>query len=285
MKDIPIHKFADWASTTGIEIRHTSSAHLEKDVRSLGVHRDDHYIFFLAEEGESSMMVDFEEVTIRARSIYYVLPGQVHHRLDNNKISAWFIAIDTALVPSEYRSIYETRLLLQQPYILDDVQYKRFQDLITIMHEHFVQNTDSVFYHDILRSLLNSFLGMAACGYESQNSDNRKHTRPVQIANELKQLLALHYKTEKRPLAYAEMLNISEAYLNEAVKKVTGFPVSYWIMHEVMLEAKRLLYYSQYNVKEIAHQLGYDDHTYFSRIFKKLAGTTPLAFRASASSR
>jgi len=63
------------------------------------------------------------------------------------------------------------------------------------------------------------------------------------------------------------------------LKKTTGLSVSYWILNEVMLEARRLLYYSQLNVKEITHKLGYDDPAYFSRLFKKATNTTPLAFR------
>jgi AraC family transcriptional activator of pobA len=50
-------------------------------------------------------------------------------------------------------------------------------------------------------------------------------------------------------------------------------------MQEVVLEAKRLLYYSRLNVKEIAYELGYEDHTYFSRLFKQNTEMTPLAFR------
>ena len=48
---------------------------------------------------------------------------------------------------------------------------------------------------------------------------------------------------------------------------------------EIMLEAKRLLYHSNCSVKEIAHELGYEDHTYFSRLFKKTVGDTPGEFR------
>lgn len=75
------------------------------------------------------------------------------------------------------------------------------------------------------------------------------------------------------------LLNVSESYLNEALKKTTGFPVSYWILHEVMLEARRMLYYTELNVKQIARGLGYPDPAYFSRLFSKAAGLTPLAFR------
>ena len=58
-------------------------------------------------------------------------------------------------------------------------------------------------------------------------------------------------------------------------------PVSYWIQHELVLEAKRLLYYSDLTVKEVAFALGYDDHAYFSRLFSKVTGMSPGSFRKS----
>ena len=83
----------------------------------------------------------------------------------------------------------------------------------------------------------------------------------------------------KSPGAYAAALNISTSYLNEAVKDTTGLPVSYWIQQEVVIEAKRLLYYTDKTVKEIAYELGFDDHAYFSRLFVKAEGITALTFR------
>jgi AraC-like DNA-binding protein len=44
-------------------------------------------------------------------------------------------------------------------------------------------------------------------------------------------------------------------------------------------EAKRLLYYTELDIKEIAFKLGYDDHTYFSRLFSKTVSMSPSAFR------
>jgi YesN/AraC family two-component response regulator len=84
----------------------------------------------------------------------------------------------------------------------------------------------------------------------------------------------------KRPADYAEVLNISVAYLNECVKNVTGFSVSHHIQQRIILEAKRLLYHSDNSVKEIAAELGYDDYPYFSRLFVKVAGITALTFRS-----
>jgi AraC family transcriptional activator of pobA len=281
MKDIPIHKLADRANL-GLEIKHSDGeGQIAQKLNAMGAHRDDHYIFFLMEGGKCNMMIDFNEVVIDAQCLYYILPGQVHHSLNNDKPHGWFLAVDTSLVPQEFRLVFENQLLLQQPYQLSPEQMADCVSLVKLLHEHFIHKADSPFYKDILRSLLNSFIGKTACGYVSMNEHSQKQARPIQIAHGFKQLIGKHYKTEKRPSAYAAMLNISESYLNEALKKVTGFSVSYWITHEVMLEARRLLYYSELNAKQIAHELGYDDHTYFSRLFKSNSGNTPLAFRSS----
>ena len=78
---------------------------------------------------------------------------------------------------------------------------------------------------------------------------------------------------------YAALLNLSAGHLSEVVKAQSGKPAIVHIHNRLMLEAKRLLYYSQLNVKEITHRLGYDDPAYFSRVFRNVTGTTPLTFR------
>jgi AraC-like DNA-binding protein len=83
----------------------------------------------------------------------------------------------------------------------------------------------------------------------------------------------------KRPSEYASELNLSPAYLNEAVKKMTELSVSDCIRNEIVLQAKRLLFYTHQSVKEIACSLGYDDYSYFTRLFTKSAGVSPTQFR------
>lgn len=281
MQHIPIHKLTE-RNGIGIEVKHTTDFHERvEELKKLGAHRDDHYIFFMIDSGYGSIMIDFEEVSIREKSIYYVLPGQVHHKIENSKAEGWFVAVDTMLVPKQYRMVFENQLLLQQPYQLNNSGHEQCLTLIKLLHHHYHHNTHSPFYMEVLHSLVKSFIGMAACGYETLNDTGKKQLRPAQIMQEFKYILTENFKTEKRPAAYASMLNISESYLNESLKNTTGLPVSYWIINEVMLEAKRLLYYSNLNVKQIAHEVGYDDHTYFSRLFKKTSGVTPLAFKAT----
>jgi AraC-like DNA-binding protein len=46
-----------------------------------------------------------------------------------------------------------------------------------------------------------------------------------------------------------------------------------------MGEAKNLLTEGELNISEISHLLGFENTTYFSRLFKKEVGTTPNKFK------
>ena len=78
---------------------------------------------------------------------------------------------------------------------------------------------------------------------------------------------------------YASDLSVSPNYLNEVVKKYTGFPVRYHIQQRIILEAKRLALHSGSNMKEIAYKLGYEDMAHFSKFFKANCGINFTDFR------
>jgi len=281
MKGIPVHQLKDRIGS-GLEVRYFAPGDVMSDeAAKLGAHRDDHYIFFLLESGVSSLMIDFHEVLLNASCIYYVLPGQVHHRIRAQQAGGWFVALDTLLIPPDYRDVFENRLMLQQPFVLNDKLLSQCRSLLCVLEQKLYEDEQAAFNISVIHSLLQSFLGIAAGGFCEQTDPRDRQSRPAQISQEFKKILLSGFRTIKSPSAYASQLNVSESYLNESLKKVTGFSVTYWIQHEVVLEAKRMLYYTSLSVKEVAHQLGYEDHTYFSRLFKKFTDVTPLTFRGS----
>ena len=103
------------------------------------------------------------------------------------------------------------------------------------------------------------------------------------LCRQFKRLMAENIRTIKSPATYSNRLNVSLSYLNQSVKSMTGLPVRYWIQQEILVEAKRLLYHTQLNVQQIAYELGYEDAAYFSRFFRRSAGMSALAFRATLS--
>ena len=104
--------------------------------------------------------------------------------------------------------------------------------------------------------------------------------RTAIITFQFKLLLCANYQSLKRSSQYAEKLNISPVYLNEAVKTTTGLSVSECIRNEIVIRAKRLLFHTNMSVKEIALELGYEDWAYFTRMFSKASLLTPTQFRA-----
>jgi AraC family transcriptional activator of pobA len=282
MKDIPVHQLEKRGSI-GMDIWRYQVGDIKMstlDEEIMKAHRDDHYIFFVVEAGDTALMIDFNEIRFAPNSLYYILPGQVHHGLSDERAAGWFMAVDTMLVPPDYRKVFEGQLALQKPYPLADVQMKQCMAVLDLLLQRFSNHEKSTFNTSVVHSLLQSFIGIAAGCYFENNDMDVRVSRPVEISRLFKQLLIENYISIKSPSVYARMLNVSESYLNEVLKKVTGFSVTYWILNEVMLEAKRLLYYSECNVKEVAHTLGYNDHAYFSRLFKKTEGISPLTFRA-----
>jgi len=75
------------------------------------------------------------------------------------------------------------------------------------------------------------------------------------------------------------LLNVTPNHLNKSVKSTTGKSATKWIDETILLEAKYLLYQTTLSINEIAMQVGHEDHSYFSRFFKKHEGITPIQYR------
>ena len=138
-----------------------------------------------------------------------------------------------------------------------------------------------IFQHQLLQSLVNAFFYKITAIFQIQENEyiQEYSSRSVEITKKFRLLLQQHLRSLKRPSEYADQMNLSASYLNDTVKSVTGFPVTYFIQQEVLAEAQRLLIYTPMSIKEIASDLGYEDHKYFIRLFGKVVGVSPSAFR------
>lgn len=78
---------------------------------------------------------------------------------------------------------------------------------------------------------------------------------------------------------YSERLSVSTNHLNKAVKTAIGLTAGQLIGKIKIIEAKYLLFRSEYTIADIAENLGFEDPSYFSRFFKKLEKVTPNEYR------
>ncbi|MCY8376421.1 AraC family transcriptional regulator [Bacillus inaquosorum] len=93
-----------------------------------------------------------------------------------------------------------------------------------------------------------------------------------------KQYIETHADTKITLAQLSQMAGISAKHYSETFKKWTGQSVTEFITKTRITRAKRLMARSNCKLKEIAHQTGYQDEFYFSRIFKKHTGCSPTSY-------
>ena len=90
-----------------------------------------------------------------------------------------------------------------------------------------------------------------------------------------------HFKTKHTVAEYAGLLNKSPKTISNIFSKFGSKSPLQYIQERKMLEARRLLRYSDMQIQEIAYEIGYDDIQAFSRFFKKQEGISPSVFKAN----
>jgi len=278
MSKLQINKLAD-RSHIGLDMLHVNCEEAYFFLENLPVHRDDNFVFIFMEKGLATLTVDFDHVLLQERQVYFMLPGQVHHNIKSRGCVGWSIAISPPLVNNNFKQIFELQHQKQKPLQISAEIFDQCEKLLSVLYANFRSEQTNDFHLQFIHSLLNALLAIYAREFKDSISTQDQTSRFFQISQQFRTELGRNIIHEKNPSAYAEKLHLSEIYLNKAVKATTGFTVSYWILQEVMIQAKRLLYYSNLSVKEVAYEIGFEDHTYFSRLFKKTNQITPIEFR------
>jgi len=77
----------------------------------------------------------------------------------------------------------------------------------------------------------------------------------------------------------AEQLHLSPNYLSDLLKKETGKGALDHIHQKIVEVAKQKLLIPDISISSVAYDLGFEYPQYFTRVFKKMTGTTPIEFR------
>lgn len=243
------------------------------------LHRDDHYMFILLKSGHFVCEVDFNRIEIQHTALLYAAPGQVQHYLKAENCEGWLLFANPDFVSQPLREFFDSVLNVSQSVeVAENNPVFATSDILGAWWS--TDSSDDDLSDSVSTSLLDSIIGMMALALKGTSIQNHhSNSSKYVLANRLKQLIKEQFREMKQVKQYALLLHITPLYLNEVMKEITGFSASYWIHHEILLEAKRLLAFSEKDVRQIAWDLGYEDDAYFSRFFKKHTGSTASAFR------
>jgi AraC family transcriptional activator of pobA len=274
---IPINK-QNARAIGGLDISNIIYEESLKYLPAFNAHRDDYYVLVILTKGKGAIQCDMEKMTAESKSILLIKPYQVHSASKVSKdAEAYFISIAPFLMPDHCANTFES-LTTSQQYL--KIPTKEMNSLVTtasLLHEAFTEtNTHKTFItHSLFGALINR---INAIFLDAEKKFVKPKNQAYLITQKFKQFVS-EFSFLNSPSFFSKKLNITTSHLNDCVKATTGVSVTTYLQNAMLLEAKRNLYYTNDDVKTIAFTLGFEDHAYFSRLFKKLTKETPLSFR------
>jgi len=109
--------------------------------------------------------------------------------------------------------------------------------------------------------------------------ENSVKTSQITAFNNFLRILEDNFRRDAGVSFYADKMNMSERNLNIICKNNFQKSVSEIIETRKLIEAKRMLLYSDKTVSEIGYELGYNEKSYFTRVFHARMEITPTRFR------
>jgi AraC-like DNA-binding protein len=242
-----------------------------------------YYDITLLIDGKGYFCIDQFQYPIQHGTILFSSPGQIRF---------W----DIEVIPCGYVLIFEEEFLsrfLNDLQFINDLRYfnsgqnpPKFDMAITDvpylmkLMENIEQEIETFRKSDqhILQALL----------YQTLVWLNRKYSATCQTINienynryirEYSKMVNKDFKDQHSVSYYADSLNITAGHLNDLCKLHLGVSAKQYIQSRILLEAKRLLLYTDLQIDEISSRLSFEDSSYFIRTFKQSTGFTPLSFR------
>lgn len=247
-------------------------------------HRHDYYTVLLVGQAEGRHIIDFTTFPFRDQEVHFVSPGQVHQVDLDTRPLGWFFTFSREFLALNNIPVeFVTNISLFSPFgespplKLDELTFSKLIMLVGEMQtclplEHSYRNR-------ALGALLQLFLIYChqSNAFNKDQADNEN--AGVCILRDFKSLVNDRYREWHQVSDYASHIHITPKHLSQTVKQWTGKTAKALIQDRLLLESKRLLLHTDLSVKEVAHEVGFDEPLHFSGFFKKKAGKSPSAFR------
>ncbi|WP_177230464.1 helix-turn-helix domain-containing protein [Chitinophaga sp. CF118] len=132
-----------------------------------------------------------------------------------------------------------------------------------------------IYYNNRISDFIISYL-------EDIHKDNRIGSSLARLVDNLILQIDQHPEKPINVNRQAQQIGLTARALENAFKTRKGTTVIIYVQQQRLLRAKQLIASTNTPIAEIALEVGYTDHSYFSRIFKRATGKTPNEYRRNA---
>ncbi|UII77818.1 helix-turn-helix domain-containing protein [Flagellimonas sp. HMM57] len=156
-------------------------------------------------------------------------------------------------------------------------QLRKFNIWYDVFVDEF--STPDTIQGDMLQMLLKRLIIMSTRLAKEQLIVKALDNDQIDTIRKFNFLVDIHYKTKRKVSDYAEMLYKSPKTLSNLFSIYNQKSPQQIILQRLVLEAKRLIHFTDKQNQEIAYDLGFNDPAHFSRFFKKMTQMTPSEYR------
>ena len=249
-------------------------------------HRHDFYHLFWIESGNGTFVSDGRSYPLTRGSLIFVSPGQVHAWKCNDTLRGYVLCFEPASLFSgndrPYRLLHD--LAQFSATTKDRATFQVAGSTYRILRVAFKNLADEFhgsaeFRCDMVRSQITALLiRLHRLCLSTPSVEVQGYS--TQLTNRFLSLLEKEAGKLQRTRYYTSALSVSPRVLVDAVLAETGKSPSAWIRDRTLLEARRLLIYTDLTISEIAYRLNFRNVSYFVRFYRRLAGVPPGASRS-----
>lgn len=288
---VPVRSFAEseLRPRFGIRSQEATAGNLEP-------HRHDYFEVWFFTSDAFNQLISFRERAAPRGSIFFIPPMMPHQLRFEPKHSCYVVYFDLAFLRpdlADHLPEIDAELLARAP-LLSPFAYQ--QNIEFNLSNDSIDTADSLCQRmiaerrsprlgscDVTRSYLNLLFAEVARRYERPMRDLMCRHRPNGgVERHVRGVIKFisDNLTEKLTLVEAaEVVAVSPNYLAMLLKRETGKTFVELMTEKRMDRARELLAFTDMRIAQVSYAVGFADHNYFCKRFKRIVGCTPIEFR------
>ena len=237
--------------------------------------RADYNFILLFSNGGGKQQVDYEIFELNTNDVLFIREGHLNAiKLIDPTTQGYYIHIDSVIL----NQVFDNKSLLNRFSFNPKHSVSKLEmnwlckccDLIVDQKYNAANSTE------IEISLLRAIVQKLAKSWPPASS---KPNRQFEITMVFKELLYENFMQRRDISFYANLLAVSENYLNRCVNNVTNKPPKQHINELLINHSKILLLDYSKDISQVAFELNFSDPAYFGRLFKQVTRLTPTQYR------
>lgn len=257
------------------------------DFSSVPLHWHDEMEIIYIKKGKGTVTIDFTQYDVTEGTIALIIPGQLHslEQYEHEKMEYENIIFHPDILVSKKTDICSSdyflpllngTLSIPTLYTPDAPYYREIAACIDANDEICKTNPDG--YQLFIKSQLFMlfFILFHKC---SQRELPKKDIKSLEKMKLILKFIENHYMDKITIAEIAEETGLSPSHFMKYFKNTMGTSFIDYLNEYRLTMASRLLISSDSSILDIASEVGFDNLSYFNRVFKKRFGQTPSAYR------